>query len=153
MGIITKEYMLSAKEDLDLDKQRQTMDFFRFKFELAISPMVSLTGNRELNYLPVYRLFPEHNEFMTPLLITPQLKNGSTIKDLMKEENLRRIYHIGRTSLALRCIPDFENQTDQLQFIFRGMYDRDVRKSVKAVENVVRAFDMGETPCLEWYQQ
>lgn len=153
MGILTKEYSLSAKEDLNPDRQRHAMESFKFSLEVAISSGIVFGECKVLNYLPINMIYPEHNEFAVPLLITPQLENGSTISDLKKEDNLRRIYQIGRTSLAIRCIPDFVKQSDELQFIFRGMYNRDVKNSVRAIENLVKKCDSKENPCLEWYEQ
>ena len=146
--------MLSTQDDLSLDMRRQAMKSFEFGFGVACSSYQVFGENKNLNYLPISMIYPEHNDWAHPILITDQLRIGANVDELKKEDLLRRVYQLGRTSLAVRCIPDFENQLDELEFVFRGENNRDLKKSIRAIENlVIHTGSAKDKQTYEWGEQ
>lgn len=137
MTIITKDYSLTTNDAFPLDKRREVMSQFVFNFNVAINQTHIFGPDRQLGYLSIKTLFPEHNESMTPLLLADQLRNGISLESLRKEENLRRIYQLGRASLCVRCVPDYGQGLDELQFLFRGAHNRDIKPAVRAIEGML----------------
>jgi hypothetical protein len=155
MTIITQDYVLRTKEDLPLLVQRQAMSQFEFSFGCAISAAHTFEGStKSLGYLSVQTLFPEHNGILHPILLAKQVQTGVITEQTARAEgNLRRIYQLGRSSLSLRCIPDFEKQIDELQFIFSGALFRDLKPSINAISGLVNEVNKLNHSALEWYKQ
>jgi hypothetical protein len=152
MRIVTREYALTTKDEDSLEKQRLAMDSFVFTLGVNIDYSYLMGQNvKELNHLPVRLLYPEHNEHSFPILLAKQVQDGFDEKNLRQQGNLRRIYQLGRSTLSLRCIPNFEKQIDELQFIFSGMYSQDIKPAVKAIEGIVARCSYSKS--LDWYKQ
>jgi hypothetical protein len=151
MTIITQDYQLTTKDSFSLDAQRLAMGMFVFSLESAIDLSPLVRQSRNLNYLPIKTLFPEHNESLHPILLTPQILGGIDEEVVRAEPSLRRIYQFGRSTMSIRCIPNYEKKLDELQFIFSGAYPSDVSPAVKAIEGIVNNMSPGNGQVLEWY--
>jgi len=137
MTIITQDYTLATNDSFPLDKRRWVMSQFAFNLNVAIDTTKLFGPCSQLGWLSLETLFPEHNESSYPLLLAEQLRNGIPLERLEKQDNLRRIYQMGRSSLCLRCVPDYEQGLDELQFVFRGAYNRDIKPAVRAIEGMI----------------
>ncbi len=137
MTIITQDYALTTNESFPLDKRRWAMSQYVFNMKVAFDKNNLFGPCKELGWLSLETLFPEHNESSSPLLLADQLRNGISLESLRKEDKLRRIYQLGRASLCVRCIPDYEQGLDELQFLFRGVHNRDIKPAVNAIEGMI----------------
>lgn len=153
MVIITHDYTLKTKDDFPLDTQRWTMDSFVFKLGVAINESHLFGQSRTLNCLPVRTLFPEHNESSHSILLAKQVRDGRDKDVVTTEPLLRRIYQLGRSAVSIRCIPDYDQQLDQLQFLFSGAYRKDSIPAIKAIEGLVSSMSRNNIQTLEWYKQ
>lgn len=154
MTIITQDYVLSTREEAPLEIQRQALETFEFSLGCAIQASYYLMGGtKALNHLSIRTLFPEHHENLHPLLLARQLKAGVPVEFLRKEDNLRRIYQLGRSAVTIRCVPDFEKQLDELHFVFSGAYRRDMTPAIMAIGGIVSEANKLNSSTLEWYEQ
>jgi len=149
MAIIAQDYTLTTRDSFTIEQRREALRQFVFNFQVAIDHTHLSGQSRNLNYLSIETLFPEHNESLTPLLLADQLRNGFSIESLKRENLLRRIYQLGRSSLCVRCVPDYEQGLDELQFLFHGGRRRDIIPAVRAIEGVVK--DVNYKEVLDWY--
>lgn len=133
MTIIIRDYTLTTNDSFPLDKRREVMSQYAFNLKAAIDKTDLFGPCSELGWLSLETLFPEHNESSSPLLLADQLRNGISLESLRKEDNLRRIYQLGRSTLCVRCVPDYEQGLDELQFVFRGVHNRDIKPAVRAI--------------------
>jgi hypothetical protein len=153
MGMITKDYVLSAREEFPIETQRQAMSQFTFGLEVAVSMSQITDYTKELGYLPVRVLFPEHNVPLHPILLADRIKLGFSEEDMRKEIGRRRLYQMGTSVVDLRCNPDFEKQIDELYFAFSGTSKRDINIAVNAIENIAKKCTSQKQQVLEWYEQ
>ncbi len=152
MPIITQDYVLTGAEGFSVEKQRQSMELFESKLGSAIFETCLYGHSRKLNYLPIRTLLPEHNEHTVPMLLAGEVRRGASRERIINQPPLRRIYQLGRAAVTIRCVPDFEELTDELHFVFSGVHKRDIVPAVSAIGRVVGEVN-SDRPFLEWYKQ